>query len=159
MDTQAALIDTPKPGRGYIAACCALVFVFPVVLLGILASGVLPPQAQVILLIVSIAPFVVTCALLGMAVHAARNTVYVIRDDQLEMAVGRLARGVVRLEQVTGVERVDVITRTVGWRGGSGSFCNRFSDGLRLTTVRGVVYLTPTDPERFAAALKREKED
>lgn len=158
MDAQAALLDMPKPGRGYIAACCALVFVFPLVLLGILASGVVPPRAQVILLLVSIAPFVVTCILLGMAVRAASDTVYAVRGGRLEMAVGRLARGTVSLEQITGVEQVDVITRTVGWRNGSGSFCNRFTNGLRLTTTHGVVYLTPTDPARFAAALKREEE-
>lgn len=157
MDTDAALLDTPKPGRGYIATCCALVLVFPVVLLGLLASGVVPSQAQVILLIVSAAPFLVTCALLGIAVRAARNTVYAVRGDRLEMAAGQLVRGSVALAEITGIERVDVITRTVGWRDGSGSFCNRFTDGLRVTTARGVVYLTPTDPVRFAAALKREE--
>lgn len=157
MDTDAALIDTPTPGRGYIAACCALVLVFPVVLFSILASGVVPPQAQVILLVVSVVPFLVTCALLGMAVRAARSTVYAIRGDRLELAAGQLVRGSVALAEITGIDRVDVITRTVGWRNGSGSFCNRFTDGLRLTTARGVVYLTPTDPARFAAALKREE--
>ncbi len=92
MDGSETLIDRPRPGRGYLAACCALVFVFPAVLLGILASGAVPPQAQVILLIVSALPFVLVSALLGMAVRAARTTVYVIRGEQLELACGRLAR-------------------------------------------------------------------
>lgn len=156
MDGSEALIDRPRPGRGYLAACCALVFVFPAVLLGILASGVVPAQAQVILLIVSTVPFVLVCALLGIAVRAARTTVYAIRGGRLELACGRLARGAVPLDEIRAVERVNLVIRSVGWRDGSGSFCNRFTDGLRLTTARGVVYLTPTDPSRFAAALQRE---
>lgn len=156
METDAALRDSPRPGRGYLAACCALVLVFPAVLLGILTSGAVPAQAQVILLLVSIAPFLITCALLGMAVRAAVTTVYTVRDGRLELVCGRLAHGAVPLDAIRAVERVDVVMRSVGWRDGTGSFCNRFTDGLRLTTTRGVVYLTPSDPARFAAALKRE---
>jgi hypothetical protein len=156
MGAQRAFIDSPRPGRGYLAVCCALVFVFPAVLLGVLASGGAPAQAQVVLLIVSIVPFVIICALLGLAVRAACTTVYAIRDGRLELACGQLARGAVPLEEIRAVERVDVVTRSVGWRNGSGSFCNRFTDGLRLTTAHGIVYLTPTEPSRFAAVLKRE---
>ena len=156
MGAQRAFIDTPRPGRGYLATCCVLVFVFPIVLLGTLASGGVPARAQVVLLIVSIVPFLVICALLGLAVRAARTTVYAIRDDRLELAAGQLARGAVPLEEIRAVERVEVVMRSVGWRNGSGSFCNRFTDGLRLTTAHGIVYLTPTDPSRFAAVLKHE---
>lgn len=156
MGAQETFVDSPRPGRGYLAACCALVLVFPAVLLGILASGTVPAQAQVILLIVSIVPYVITCALLGLAVHAARTTVYAVHDGRLELTCGRLASGAVPLDDIRAVDRVDVVTRTVGWRNGSGSFCNRFTDGLRLTTEHGFVYLTPTDPSRFASVLRRE---
>lgn len=156
MDTQATIRDTPRPSRGYLAACCALVFVFPAVLLALVASGLVPTQAQVILLIASVVPFVLICALLGMAVRAATSTIYMIRGGRLELACGKLARGTVDLSDITAVEPVDVVTRTVGWHDGSGSFCNRFTAGLRVRTSHGVVYLTPTDPRRFAATLKRE---
>ena len=104
--------------------------------------------------VLAVAIFYVPMTALTLApLHAAIRTVYEFTDRTLRLRSGIIIRAELRYGDIARVERVDFITRVVGWGGGRG-LANRFTDGLQITLESGDIYfISPTDPAAFAAEV------
>ena len=145
------LIDRPPPGKGYLALLYGLILstVAMFVVIGLLLRGE-GTVGQVLAVVIFYVPMT---ALTLAPLHAAIRTVYEFTDRTLRLRSGIIIRAELRYGDIARVERVDHITRVVGWGGGRG-LANRFTDGLQITLESGDIYfISPTDPAAFAAEV------
>ena len=145
------LVDRPSPGKGYLALLYGLILstVAMFVVIGLILRG--EGRAEQVLAVVLF--YVPTTALMLAPLHAAFRTVYELSDRTLRLRSGFIIRAELRYSDIADVERVSHITRVLGWGGGRG-LANRFTDGLQITLQSGSVYfISPTDPESFAAEI------
>lgn len=145
--------DRPAPGRGYVVAN------------GVLLAALVALTAGLMLLrgvnfgtVVALTLALLTAAYVLLVIHAAYNTVYTLSGGTLDLCCGVMMRGEVILDDVERIEPVRALPRVTG-RGPSGrSYGNRFSNGLRLVTTNGDVYVTPSKPEVFADLLRQHRD-
>lgn len=146
-------VDRPRPGRSYVAANLALAGVLTAGTGGLLFFagahfGALVTAGLVLMLDTHIA----------MVLHAAYNTVYTLAGGLLTLRCGVWLRGEIALDAVERVEPVIGLPRVAGKGPGGRGFGNRFSNGLRIVTTDGTVYVTPSDPEAFARLLQHHRQ-
>ncbi len=91
-------------------------------------------------------------------VHAAFDTRYEIAGGMLRVRSGFVFRKTVPLADITGMERVQVISRVVGWGARRFGACNRMADGVRLEFSGGALFVSPVDCETFMAALDEARD-
>lgn len=146
------MLDRPSPGSGYLLLLLGLVLgtgATFVLMAFTLRDAALPGQVAAVVL------FAVPMAGLVLApLHAAVRTRYEIADGRLRLRAGLVIRADIECSEVATVERVGFIPRILGWGGGRG-LANRLTDGLRITLESGAVYyISPSDPEAFAARIQ-----
>lgn len=141
------MIDRPPPGKGYLALLYGLILstLAMFVVIGLLLRG-----EGLIGQVLAVALFYIPMTALTLApLHAALRTEYELSGRTLRLRSGIIIRAELRYGDIARVERVDFITRVVGWGGGRG-LANRFTDGLQITLHSGDVYfISPTDPAAF----------
>ncbi len=146
------MIDRPAPGRGYLTLLAAAVIgtgaTFVLMAVELHDARLLGQVAAVVLFYTPLTGLVVA------PVHAALRTTYELSGGTLRLRAGFVIRAEIACSEVGTVERVGFIPRVLGWGGGRG-LANRLTDGLRLTLESGAVYyISPTDPEAFAARIR-----
>ena len=88
-------------------------------------------------------------ALVILSLRAAFHTRYDLTDCSLVFRAGIVIKAELKWTAIDEAVRVPFIPRVLGWGGGRG-LANRFTNGVRITTRRGMIYyVSPTDPERF----------
>ena len=88
-------------------------------------------------------------ALVILSLHAAFHTRYDLTDRSLAFRAGIVIKAELKRTEIKEAVRVPFIPRVLGWGGGR-ELANRFTNGVRITTRRGMIYyVSPTDPERF----------
>ena len=81
--------------------------------------------------------------------HAAFRTRYELTERALALRAGIVIKAELTWAEIEEAVRVPFVPRVLGWGGGRG-LANRFTNGVRITTRRGMIYyISPTDPERF----------
>jgi Bacterial PH domain len=149
-DTQ--FVDEPRPGRGY------LVFMSVLALgaLSLLGFVAITARDEPILeqLAATLLFFVPLVVLLSIPFHAAYRTRYEFADDALRLRSGFVIKAALEYHRISTVEQVGFIHRVLGWGGGRG-IANRFTNGLELHASGKTYFISPTDPEAFAAEIER----
>ncbi len=145
--------DRPRPSGAYVTANVLLILfvaAHPVAFLFIFGPG---------LGIYVIIPLVLSlCLYIGLVIHAAYRTEYRIANGMLEMKTGIMLREGLSLGEIRCAKRVEFMRRISGRGSRKGEyctrgFCNRFKNGVCMSTTNGDVFVSPTDIERFIAEL------
>ena len=142
--------DRPRPGVGYLALLTAT---FVAAAAGAVMAAVSVPSlvgAIVVAVVVSLIPITA----LALVTRAAFATSYEIGDGRLRMRSGPFS-ATVRIDRVSAAERVSGLRQLAFLRSlRRTGLCNRRRDWVRVDTVDGHHYwLSPSEPERFIAAL------
>lgn len=139
--------DRPRPGAGYLVFATLLVGVVGGAFLtvGFLGNAVMGVAGGVLVL------------LYLWLLHAAFSTRYEIEGGVLRVRAGFVFRKDVPLADIATVERVQTITRVVGWGARRFGACNRLADGVRLEFSGGALFVSPVDCAAFIAALNEAR--
>jgi hypothetical protein len=82
------------------------------------------------------------------------DTVYSLDNNTLRFRSGFLAKGQAALDDIKEIQTVPMNWEALGWALNRKGFCNRFSNCLRLTTDQTAFFLSPKDPQAFAAEIR-----
>ncbi len=143
--------DKPAPGRGLLLLLNVVVAGSFLLILqrGVIAVGLNDPQT-----ITGAVLGAIICALVyWIALNSIYRTSYRISDNTLELRCGFIYKKI-RLGQIHAIQRVR------GWKAWTRpvlrrlSFCNRFTDLVRLELKGDTVLLSPGDPEIFIEQLR-----
>lgn len=151
--SQPVYVDRPRPGASYVAANLALA--------GVLTAGAGGLMALAGAHFGSLAAAALVLALdahVAVVLHAAYNTVYTVAGGLLSLRCGVWLSGEIELDAVERVEPVAGLPRVAGAGPSGRGFGNRFSNGLRIVTADGTVYVTPSAPDEFARLLQYHRE-
>jgi hypothetical protein len=140
--------DHPKPSWAYVGFIVLLVVptTLPSVLM-FLGYGALIAIATCIMTFPGL-------LLLLLLLHAGYATEYRVDGDAVNLRCGLVMNRRIPLKDIQSVEAVHAIPRVLGWNPGALGYCNRFRDGLKLTTATHAIYLSPSDSDAFQKALE-----
>ena len=110
-------------------------------------------EQSVFINILLLLPFFIPLLIFIALIHAAYNTTYTINNNILEMKCGFVIKGKIEIDRITDIKNSRFNIRMLGISYGEKGYCNRFTDGLILNTIKGKIYLSPSDNERFKYEL------
>ena len=143
------LVDKPGPSLSYILIYAGLILFLIAVPLFLKHFKKLRGVLGVVVSVIGFGGAAVFLVFL----HSGFDTVYTVDDTTLHLRNGILTRGRVELSTITDIAKVPVNWQALGWALNRSGFCNRFTNGLRLTTTQGTIFISPRDPDAFAAEI------
>ncbi|WXG42251.1 MAG: PH domain-containing protein [Candidatus Freyarchaeum deiterrae] len=146
-------VDKPKPSNGYVSyfILAALAAAVLLMLISITFTYTIWGQDLTPKVIISfISYYLPYVFLIGIAIHAAYNTEYRIENEKLWMKFGYLKKGSVSLDEIKCVEKVEFIILLSP----RSNYCNKFKNGIRMTTEKRIIWVSPEDSERFISELE-----
>lgn len=144
------LVDKPTPGLGYVLLYLGLMLFLVVVPIFLRRFRKLRGGWGA-------AVFAVCCvaaAFFLIFLYSGFTTEYSLDGNTLYMRSGFLAKGQVNLADITEIRKVPTNWQALGWALNRTGYCNRFANALRLTTDKALIYLTPSDPDRFVEEIR-----
>jgi hypothetical protein len=155
------MIDEPKPSRGYIISVVAFMG-----FIGALFAVIIFSSIRYIVQSGEYGDFwgtgILFAILIGLEVflyyvgyHDAYRIRYELTGDVLYLKCGWLLQDRISLRNIRKIEPAKRIWRVMGYGPGGSGYANRFRNGLRLKTMGGTYYISPTDPQAFRKAIEK----
>ncbi len=147
------MCDQPSPGSGYVA----VLYLAALASIGALAAVLLEVHAEGWLaLVLWVGLFCVPVGIIPiLLLHAAYRTVYVFREETLHLRAGVLIGAELRYDEIATVEAAPFVSNVLGWWIRVRAISNRMTYGIVITLDSGMrYYISPSDPEAFAEALR-----
>jgi uncharacterized integral membrane protein len=144
------LVDTPAPGAGYV-----LLYVGLIVFL--VALPIFLKRFRKIRGWTAIGAFVICFAAAGaflVFLQAGYATRYTMDNVTLTLRSGLFLREQVKINDIKEMRIVPTNWQALGWALTRMGYCNRFNNALKLVTARGLLYLSPTNPDQFIEEIK-----
>jgi len=144
------LVDKPAPGLSYVLLYLGLMlFLIAVPLFLKRFRKIRGPLAAVVFTVCFVA-----AGFFLVFLYSGFTTEYSLDSNTLFMRSGFLAKARVDLSDITEIQRVPTNWQGLGWALNKSGYANRFSNGLRLTTDKAAIYLTPSDPSLFEEEIR-----
>ncbi len=157
------VIDFPKPSGGYI--CFFLLFPIGLLLLLVAALALIYTTSGSSKALVGAGiPFALLflgCSVIfGVLLRTGYRIKYALDTRVLQLYSGKKLAFSIPLAQVVHQQKVEHISRLLGWGTNNAGLCNRFSNGICLT-IQGsrkyLLYISPSDPDKFLEQLSIAK--
>ena len=140
--------DHPKPSWAYVG------FIVVLAVPTILPSALLFFPYGTLMAIAACIMTFPGLVLLLLLLHAGYATEYRVEGDAVLLRCGLVMKRRIPLKEIQSVEAVGAIPRVLGWNPGALGYCNRFRNGLKLTTATHAIYVSPLDSDAFRKALE-----
>lgn len=143
-------VDAPSPGGGYLVFNLLVVLFLLLIPLYFRIGDDLRRKLFLPVTIISLGGAVA----FALFIHAGFDTRYAMDDENIYIRNGLVQRTTVDLRSIESIRRESLIRQPIGftlkWKG----FSNRYINGISLTTKDRVIFLSPSDTDRFLREIR-----
>ena len=143
-------IDKPSPGLSYILLYIGLIVFIVAVPIFFRRFRKMRGKTAGVVFILCLAAALFFLVFL----YSGFTTRYTMDSETLTLKSGLLAGAEIRLGDIKEITKLPTNWHALALALNRTGYCNRFSNGLRLTTDKTSYYLSPSDPVRFEEEIR-----